>query len=398
MSHTTYLIRLRPLDYYFFGGENTFGEGDSSNYFAVSNPLPQQTSLLGMLRQQVLFQNRGKAHGLTDQELIGPESFKADGKIDNFGAIKGISPLVFAQEKGNHGKTSLEFWLPQSKEYCYPEYEEEEKKGELEEKELVFDGSKKGAIHFSNSTQKQLVPLLQNYDPKAGLPDLLVSLDGSRKMKVIKSEDLAHENLESGILRSVLQVGIDKQKLLNTRDDEGGFFKKTSYSMEKGWGFAFFVRLDSGIRLENDLITMGGERSPFNMSVTKWEGQNPLDNEGDFFSAVYNLPNPDVAKLVCISDCILDDSIFQNCLFANAEVGPFRNTRSRIGKTQNYSRLGFEDNPTQPWKTSRIHIVRKGTVLYFSPDQEESIKNAFHRRHYRKAGFNFFKMIHPKNN
>jgi len=49
MSSTRYLISLRPLKPFFFGGEQTFGE-EGMEYVARSRCLPQQTQLLGALR------------------------------------------------------------------------------------------------------------------------------------------------------------------------------------------------------------------------------------------------------------------------------------------------------------------------------------------------------------
>ena len=57
----TYLVTLKPIDKFFFGGDMTFAipEGNKerkeanrsfSSYIIRSMPFPQQTSLLGMLR------------------------------------------------------------------------------------------------------------------------------------------------------------------------------------------------------------------------------------------------------------------------------------------------------------------------------------------------------------
>ena len=48
------LIQLAPLSDFFFGGEATFGQGQNQHYFVRSNPWPQQTTLLGMLRYELL--------------------------------------------------------------------------------------------------------------------------------------------------------------------------------------------------------------------------------------------------------------------------------------------------------------------------------------------------------
>lgn len=49
----TYLIKLTPLDKFFFGQKKTFGD-DNVNYVVYSSFFPQQTALLGLLRYQVL--------------------------------------------------------------------------------------------------------------------------------------------------------------------------------------------------------------------------------------------------------------------------------------------------------------------------------------------------------
>ena len=93
-----YLVRLRPLDYYFFGGEVTFGNNEQQNYYARTQPLPQQTSILGVLRHL--------GYGKTD---IG-DSFDAGDPAANvtFGYINRISPLFLYREKNGNDH----FYLP----------------------------------------------------------------------------------------------------------------------------------------------------------------------------------------------------------------------------------------------------------------------------------------------
>ena len=50
----TYLIKLRPLTHYYFGGEQGLGSGDSRNYLVKSRLWPQQTTLLGLVRYVIL--------------------------------------------------------------------------------------------------------------------------------------------------------------------------------------------------------------------------------------------------------------------------------------------------------------------------------------------------------
>lgn len=102
-----YKITLKPVDWFFFGGEQTFDNGKSQSYFATSNPFPQQTALLGMIRYQLLRSagllfSGDKEHdqSITPKAnaLVGEHSFDIDAKEpQSFGCIKAISP-VFIQK------------------------------------------------------------------------------------------------------------------------------------------------------------------------------------------------------------------------------------------------------------------------------------------------------------
>ena len=108
-----YLVTLKPLTPFFFGGENTFGDG-KINYFARSNYLPQQTTILGMIRHQLLIQNNLIG---TDPEtenwesLIGAQSFQRnnDGFVSKFGAIQNISPVFLTNGKDHFTTQSLDW-------------------------------------------------------------------------------------------------------------------------------------------------------------------------------------------------------------------------------------------------------------------------------------------------
>ena len=54
---TTKLIKLTPLGEFFFGGDVTFGKANKRSYYVQSRRFPQQTTLLGMLRYELLKKN-----------------------------------------------------------------------------------------------------------------------------------------------------------------------------------------------------------------------------------------------------------------------------------------------------------------------------------------------------
>ena len=53
----TYFVTLTPRQLFFFGGE----QGETADYYLKGSFIPQQTALLGLVRHQVLLQNRLKS-------------------------------------------------------------------------------------------------------------------------------------------------------------------------------------------------------------------------------------------------------------------------------------------------------------------------------------------------
>ncbi|MCS4454093.1 hypothetical protein JTT00_01775 [Clostridium botulinum] len=53
-----YLVKLKPVDSFFFGGEKVFdfydGKKPLKNNIVKSREFPQQTSILGMIRKEIL--------------------------------------------------------------------------------------------------------------------------------------------------------------------------------------------------------------------------------------------------------------------------------------------------------------------------------------------------------
>ena len=105
-----FYVTLSPLEPYFFGSERKLGDGFSntrSSYFVQSELVPQQSTLLGMLRFFLLKQaGYVRDDYRTDEELIGKNSFmisstnqsSATAYTQDFGAIKSISPLFLADQ------------------------------------------------------------------------------------------------------------------------------------------------------------------------------------------------------------------------------------------------------------------------------------------------------------
>jgi CRISPR-associated protein Cmr3 len=216
-----YKITLKPLAPFLFGGDNTFGtKGDEENgtYLVHSREFPQQSALQGMLKKEMMTQaglltrkirgewvdKRAKEEA---EKLVGKEKFSINSKeLQNFGALKSISPLFLSK----NGKNII----------------------------------KKVAIDSYTYKDK----LLQDYKPKVNIYDNFVAIDNSQPYK------------SSDIFQKVEQVGIKKG------GGDNAFFKKTSYLLKDDFLFTFFI--ESDFELKNAIVTLGADSSPFKMQIS----------------------------------------------------------------------------------------------------------------------------------
>ena len=116
-----YLIKLYPIDEFFFGAVSNFGD-KNENYRIISEKFPQQTSILGMIRKEILLKENflKKKYSPEEEEkvkkLIGSESFNisSENKQD-FGMIKSISAISLGNEKDSYITAPMNFGLKTKK-------------------------------------------------------------------------------------------------------------------------------------------------------------------------------------------------------------------------------------------------------------------------------------------
>ena len=114
-----YLITLKPLEAYLFGGDTTFGTfGDDKNssYLVHSRLFPQQSAILGMLKKEIMTQSgvltkkvKGEwVDGKNKQEaksLVGSSKFDIlSNSLQDFGTIKEISPIFLIRKDERYTK------------------------------------------------------------------------------------------------------------------------------------------------------------------------------------------------------------------------------------------------------------------------------------------------------
>lgn len=352
-----YLVTLKPLEPFMFGGKNTFGSrGDKEDgtYIVESNLFPQQTAILGMLQHEVLKQTglltrkrRGEwvDHQLVSRvkDAIGNEKFDPTfTHTQKFGAIKSISSVFLMQEEKRYIKkadTSL----------------------------------------FAYSTVNKK-PILDNFSEKKAyaLYDNYICLDNGASLK------------EKDIFTKVKQVGNQKtampsyrftkeeneaQKSNQTKKDtDDAYFKKVSYTFEKGFKFAFYLDYeapenfnfpkstpDATFELsESSIVTLGADRGMFRMQVSKCDDPHErLDYDS----------NKD--ELVLLSDSYITLPI-DEC----AEFSITSEVESKYVKREKRGKFG---------KSEMYYLYEKGSV--FVDPNEELIKQ-LNNKNLQNIGFN----------
>jgi len=392
MSNTkTALVRFTPLEPYFLGGESTHGSlGADANYFSQSNPYPQQTTLLGTLRN--LLRLAGYDFGASS---FSPK----DTTKPQYGHLLNISPLFLQNGAGN-------LYLPQA-------LDRHDNRGQpfqisqldKEEEWLLFDGEKsfkKAARWESYDPEKA-----EGYNPKEDLADEWVSLDGER----LKPDT---------IFKTFIRPGIPKRELHKREPDTPGFFKQELIKISDGWSFAVVAEFDAQVdfeKLNGATAQLGGEKSIFQITVKEERRsfEQIFPKEKMYYKE--NLSN--LPRLVLVSDAEMPEEAWKHTAAAATETVDFRHLQTFYdtkSKTQNVKIGGLtkiqplgKKTDHEKWleentlsdkhplgKSTKFTLLRRGSVLV-CPDTTAltALAGALTLEPWRTAGFNHFFTYQP---
>jgi CRISPR-associated protein Cmr3 len=344
MKHShIYHIRLTPLAKYFFGGERFYDSEDGVFYFERSREYPQQTSVLGMLRYQLLVEAglmvskiKGASIDSTKtaeaEALIGEHSFRMNAPA-TFGQIRYLSPVTIIDANGKH-------WVD------YPKARQVD--DQLEDLKLeVYPG---GRLSFGTEHVQAGIPFMANFDHKKGLEKGMKRWDDPSQYhnrKAIFNQKVQEEE----------QIGIYKPyrkgKVVEEQNDRG-FYKYQYCHLERGFSFSCFVGADTSLPLQNQVVRLGKERVPFQMTVEE-VAQTPFQN-----SPI--LPN---CKLLLLSDTYLPGEWNQHCKMAVGDLLPFKNLQYSLATDDNY-----DGNPTK--SAHRLNLLQRGTLLWVGDSQADA--------------------------
>lgn len=388
----TYKIDLRPLDVFFFGGEQHFGEGDDANYFVRSDYFPQQSGVLGMLRHQLLIQNNCipvKGNEDLASTLIGDESYNILGAATTFGTIKNVSPIFLSTGKG--------LLFPEAFEYYF-----DKKLDRLSAIEIDVNNKIGKTMIYPEVENSSVITAGKNYLGKYEIKELLVSRNGDQfNYPFRKGYEKKGTLPGNGLFIETGKPGIQKS-IRNTKGKKDqGFYKQYSFSFHEKTCFTFFAEIDRDIakNFESGRIMLGGEKSAFHMVVEEHTGnESPFQEDSGFYIGLYERPHTSLNKIVCISDCIASDELALHVTFMCNAMIEFRNSRSKLKHTSNYNRMTVikkGENPSydSPTRSEKYQLLKRGTVLWVDDNRLEEVQLLLKQDQHRAIGYNYFKTI-----
>lgn len=362
----TYLIKLTPLDKFFFGQKKTFGD-DNANYFVYSSHFPQQTTLLGLLRYQLLqiagedvfkdnkIQDTNKA-----AKLIGEQSFSPFVKDKlQFGIIQSLSPVfIIDKKKNDEGKE--EYFLPVGKRF--------QKKKEKAPYSL---------LHLS--CEDECPPIFDEYKPKKGLASCWLS---SKSHTLLNEEDFFTKDERIGIRKDYEGATKDDaffcqryyrfNNFKKVVEDEEAKVCKQPPVREHDFCFATVLETEGEIehkKLNGKIVYLGGERQPFLMEVSKEEKASDLTIESSTLTS-----DEKHYTVVLLSDAMIDPDHLSKVRFASTEVKDFACLLTHVGTQKFYNKENKRQEQYLKKSATALSLQKelyaRGSVFYFDTEEQ----------------------------
>lgn len=340
-----YLVTLRPIGSYFFGGEVTLGDGTSQNYFVESSILPQASTLLGLMRYEVLRQNGLLSYDPSDPKvleqiykLIGQTGFSLETPVEQYGIIHKISPVFLTDGQQFYTAMPLD-------------------EGYTVELNTINRCSYFACDHGSEDQKENITSetTINGFNPK--------TYDNYKYWC-----DPAKKRLDNPFTFSQ-QIGITKNGRKDNEKD--AFYKQTLVRLAPSLSMAFTVEVEKGSPFKEGkcILPLGGNRSMFVMTIISTE----LDME-TIFSPLHR-----EGRLLALGDAFLDKVDSESCTFIWGENKPCRYMENSTKRKYSWAK---------PQKSSVLyHLQTRGSVIYADSQTLNRLKK---ESPYHNLGLNIF--------
>lgn len=376
---TKYLIKLKPLDTFFFSQDTKYrtkkDKGEEADYFQRSAYFPQQTALLGTLRYFLLLKNgqipitdKRKAEG-----LIGESSFQVQATEQKFGKIGKVSPVFILDKDEN-------IFIRNPKDVLLKKGDKPE---EFYQENLILNAT-------PIKTNFGDIKCFDNYDEKQGLSSFLYNSDSKWLfmdfVQGSKPDGVFIEQEKIGITKNVRENDCER-KPAKSSDRKEGFFKQIVFKLNEGYSFGLIAELDDDLHGYDSYVGLGTEKGPFKISFTKWE-KGELEGE-------LSIKNSDLKKLVLLSDAYLPDYDKNQHLFAISSTKPFRCLTTTVETGHSHYSQDPTDRNGGMTRSGRFNLFDAGSVFYFK-DQAQLLEfetKLKEQNNFTRIGYNHFKTI-----
>ena len=295
----SYLVKLKPMEPYFFGNEKTFrfsgekNQGQMRNsYYIKSERTPLQTTLLGAMRYLFLLT---KSYRLDDADRarVGDRSFDIDAEDQTFGKIACISPL---------------FLLKGSEKLVVAPFDCDNRKNEKTQK-FICSSYVPFGLYAGIDTSKGRKLYTPEYVAKNGIRDCFMNVDSGA---LTPAKDIF-----------IYEDRVGNKKQLQDKTEDKSFFKKQYCNLKKDYAFGFYLTLDDTMAPPDGTssLFLGQGKSLF--SVTFREEADDIDAKlsrrlGE--NAVY-----------LRSDTFVDSDIYAHSAFAVTLLRDYRAYKTAAG-------------------------------------------------------------------
>lgn len=343
---STYLVTMTPLEPFTFGGERGFGFADDNravSYYQSSKEMPEQTTVLGMLRYLVL-KNKGLLKDFSEYsdedrvkiaEMIGAQSFSFRNKRFQMGKLERISPVFIV----DHGESveDRSYYIRNPLNYINDKGYESLKMSE----ETVC-------------TSAGMIQLPENYTTKTELLDGYVKLGGQKTTKAEYAGSLFYTVMYTGNRKN------EKENVSNA------YFKREAKSFQqKDLAFAVFVECEENLLPPKEIAGMGLKKSAFLVETEKVEKNDLIERVQSAFSG-------EACWFYALSDLVSES--FEIRTFSVIGKKQIRTLQTRLDK-KSFRKAVCRDQ-------TQYNVISAGSVFYGQKPLLDSNENL------EKAGYN----------
>jgi CRISPR-associated protein Cmr3 len=358
-----YLIKLTPLEPYFFGGERTSGFGKNTKqkqpYYIVSEKVPSQPTLFGTLRYLVLAQNNALINQVNSdnaENLVGKESFSFD---------RAIRYTNFEPKIKNAAEQCSSVWeFQKAQTMIKAEYERLQQAfgviNKISPLFLIKDDVWYVRTPFNHNPGDKYA-LKQTYTPftMGNIPgaDKIYPIDYRSKNGYgggyVSLDDKLEIISDDNIFSSVVRMGIDSHRTDKDYDDKSSFFKKERKFLKKGFSFAFIAEVSDSFCEETTMVFMGQDKSPFRCEIIETS-----EDLVEKVKGVFNGKNAcnikyALSDVMCLEEKFPSDDKFGYYI---ADTRVIRNLESNMKAKSYYAQLKKSDK--------LYRIINAGSVFY----------------------------------